>query len=343
MFRFISLTLLSLVTSVFTLPASNYYSLPYFHEFLEFTDTYNKSYNSVNETVHRYNIFVDNVNNINRHNNEMKEKGHTFKMGVNQFTDLTNKEFRGNLRKRNVINHDATIVVCESPNIPDNFNWVKHQPRVVTPVKNQAQCGSCWAFSTTGSVESAHAIKTGKLISLSEQQLVDCSFPEGNEGCMGGFMYQAFQYIIDKKGICSEKSYPYQGVDELCQQNCTRVVKIKGYHNVTASDENQMKVHLFNLPLSVAMQANLPSFQSYKKGIYHDPQCIGELDHGVLLVGYGHNKKLKKDYWIVKNSWGVSWGKNGYFLLARNINQIGNVSYPNGMCGIASSPSFPVV
>lgn len=319
------------------------HSLPYYNEFREFMNEFNKTYSSQNEMIHRYNIFADNMRQINDHNIRMNETGDTFEMGVTPFTDLTNQEFKRNftscLTAPNVSNQLFQCSYNYGPP-PVDFSWLKHQPRVVTPIKNQQQCGSCWAFSTTGSVESAHAIKTGKLISLSEQQLVDCSNPEGNQGCMGGLMTQAFQYIIDNNGICSEKEYPYTAADGNCR-NCTNVVNITGYKNIQPGNEEEMKIRLLKQPLSIAIQADLPSFQNYKRGVYHDLQCNGQIDHGVLAVGYGRVRN--RDYWIVKNSWGPKWGDKGYVLIARNIKRIGNTTFPNGMCQIASNPSIPII
>ena len=319
----------------------------YYDEFSAFITKHNKNYINENDTNYRYKIFADNMDIINKHNNEIKEKGHTFEMGMTQFTDLTNDEFksgRSGCLKKPIIKNNKLYCSVTSSQPPSNFSWVRHSPKVVTPVKNQQQCGSCWAFSTTGSVESANAIKTKKLVSLSEQELVDCSGPEGNMGCGGGFMTQAFQYIMDNKGLCSEKAYPYTASDGQCQSgNCTNVVSITGYGNITAGDEDEMKIRLLKQPISIAMQADLPSFQNYKKGIYHDIQCNGEIDHGVLLVGYGHNQQFNKDYWIVKNSWGNTWGNKGYFAISRNVKKIGNTTFPNGMCSVASNPSYPIV
>merc|ERR1711915_669325 len=155
----------------------------------------------------------------------------------------------------------------------------------VTPIKDQKQCGSCWAFSATGSMEGAHFKKTGKLVSLSEQNLVDCSDAEGNMGCEGGLMDQAFNYTVLNKGIDTEASYPYKAIDQKCM-----------------------------------IDASQFTFQLYKEGIYYDENCSSQfLDHGVLAVGYGSKKSGEnKDYYIVKNSWGKDWGMEGYIEMSRN-------------------------
>ncbi|RYG50181.1 hypothetical protein EON67_05740, partial [archaeon] len=203
----------------------------------------------------------------------------------------------------------------------------------VTPVKNQGDCGSCWSFSTTGSVEGAHFIATGKLVSLSEQQLVDCSGAEGNNGCNGGLMDYAFEYIIKNKGICSEESYPYTGTDGKCKK-CTAVATITGYKDVPTNSETSLVAAIAERPVSVAIEADQSSFQFYSGGVL-TAACGTSLDHGVLAVGYG--TLSGNDYYKVKNSWGPDWGMSGYVLLGRGSKFNGN----SGQCGIQSQPSYP--
>jgi len=217
--------------------------------------------------------------------------------------------------------------------LPTSVDW--RTQNAVTPIKDQGQCGSCWAFSTTGALEGIVAIKTGTLTSFSEQQLVDCSSSYGNEGCNGGLMDQAFQYIVDKKGLCSEASYPYKAVDGSCK-TCTVVSgsNISGYQDVAANSESSLQAAVAGQPVSVAIEADTMVFQFYSGGILSDPSCGTQLDHGVLAVGYGTDS-AGKAYWIVKNSWGNSWGEQGYIRLARNV------SAKQGECGIAMQASFP--
>jgi hypothetical protein len=201
----------------------------------------------------------------------------------------------------------------------------------VTPVKNQGQCGSCWSFSTTGSTEGRVQIKTGSLASLSEQQLMDCSVKEGDHSCQGGLMDYGFQYIIDNGGIDSEADYPYLEKNEACNKakEGNTISTITAFTDVTPKNENDLATAVAAGPVSVAIEADQRSFQSYKSGILSGI-CGTKLDHGVLAVGYGDG------YWIVKNSWGATWGMEGYVQLKR-----GGIN-PAGECGIASQPSFPV-
>jgi len=256
-------------------------------------------------------------------------------MAVNEFADMTFTEFHSKMTGYNHIDNS----VMRSKNGPHknlksvaaSVDW--RAKGAVTPVKNQQQCGSCWAFSTTGSVEGAHAIKTGSLVSLSEQQLVDCSAAQGNQGCNGGLMDQGFQYIISNKGITTEAAYPYTAQDGQCNTNTTTAATVSSFVDVAANSEAAL-LQAVNLgPVSVAIEADQQCFQFYSSGILSDPSCGTQLDHGVLAVGYGTDATTGQDFWIVKNSWGASWGESGYIRLIRGQNE----------CGIAAAASYPVV
>merc|ERR1711897_88164 len=203
----------------------------------------------------------------------------------------------------------------------------------VTPVKNQAQCGSCWAFATTGSLECDYSIQKGKLNSLSEQELVDCSGSYRNYGCNGGWWYDAYKYVEAEGGLCSESEYPYTARDGTCKdKTCgTKYNPISGAVKVTPDSDTALQNAEAVGCNAVGIEADQSSFQYYSSGVLTG-NCGTSLDHGVLAVGFGSSGGT--DYWKVKNSWGTSWGMNGYVLIERGVNK----------CGIASGPpSYPTV
>jgi C1A family cysteine protease len=294
-----------------------------------------KTYATREELVLRRSIYAANVAKITQHNAEAAAGEHTWTMGVNKFSDMTADEFKarmtGGYMAKAKTRH-AIAPVSAPAALPASVNWTANG--VVTPVKDQQQCGSCWAFSATGSMESAIAISGKPLPSLSEQQLVDCSDAEGNEGCNGGLMDYAFQYVIDNKGITSETQYPYKAVDQTCNKAVTPVATISKYTDVAAGSETALMTAIVQQPISVAVEADQNSFQSYQSGIM-TAACGTALDHGVLAVGYG--TVGGQDYYLVKNSWGAAWGSNGYILLGRGAGFNG----ANGQCGIQMDPSYP--
>lgn len=265
---------------------------------------------------------------IQKHNSEnhsylVEENSFINHSYIDEFNSMNHLIFNSS---GNSITVNFTDLNKESVDWRDSFK--------VSSVKNQGQCGSCWAFSSVGAVESAWAIKHNTLYNLSEQELIDCS--SENHGCEGGSMDLAFQYIIDN-GLCSNFSYPYTAEDGQCNNTCKSLVQISNYSDIIQNEENMLKYAVQHQPVSVAIQANKRSFQMYKSGIYSDPDCGFELDHGVLLIGYGYDKEYDMDYWIIKNSWSDSWGENGYIRIQRNIDD------PRGLCGIAMAPSVPIL
>jgi cathepsin L len=265
-------------------------------------------------------------------------------LGLTKFADLTNEEYR-QIYLGTPIDGTARLAAAQasSPKVArgDTYNntidW--REKGAVTAIKDQGDCGSCWSFSTTGSTEGAHFLATQELVSLSEQNLMDCSAKYGNDGCNGGTMDAAFQYIITNNGIDTEASYPYQGVQNPdCKFTTENIgATLSSFQNIPSGNEEALTTAAAQQPISVAIDAGQPSFQLYKSGVYHDFLCSStKLDHGVLVVGYGEEHTLleTKDYYIVKNSWGTDWGMNGYIYMSRNR---------NNNCGIATSASYPIV
>jgi cathepsin L len=305
---------------------------------VNYKKTYNKTYPSDSEEARRHTIWRNNSVLITEHNKLFHANKTTFRLGENSYADMTAKEFAEKLNgyhKKTGSHGPWNPTQVDVKDLPAHVDWVKKG--YVTPIKNQQQCGSCWAFSATGSMEGAHFKATGKLVSLSEQNLVDCSQAEGNMGCDGGLMDQAFNYTVINKGIDTEASYPYTAMDGTCKFNASNVgATIKSWTDVPTGSEADLQKAVATVgPVSVAIDASQYSFQLYKSGIYNEPACSSQfLDHGVLAVGYGSKKTgTIKDYWLVKNSWGTDWGMEGYIEMSRNN---------NNNCGIATAASYPV-
>ena len=285
--------------------------------------------------LRRHTIWQMNKKYVDEHNANLAERL-GFTLGMNEYADMDGAEFskifNGYLSGRSRSN-TTKVFHASRASIPTSVDW--RTKGIVTGIKNQGQCGSCWSFSATGSLEGQHALKTGTLVSLSEQNLVDCSGPEGNEGCDGGLMDDAFEYVIKNNGIDTEASYPYVARDENCRFNPSNVGATEtSYTDVAHEDEEALTEAIANVgPISVAIDASHNSFQLYKSGVYYEPDCSQTaLDHGVLAVGYGVDGG--QDMYIVKNSWGTSWGMQGYIYMSRNH---------DNNCGIATEASYPEV
>lgn len=297
---------------------------------------HNKNYNKVEEVLRR-DIFNRNAEGIAKHNLEANLGLHTFTLAINEFADMTNEEYRHRLGHRRIKrSYPAfTFTASGAEDLPDTVNW--QEKNLVTPIKNQGQCGSCWAFAAIASLEGQHAKKTGKLERLSEQQLVDCSSDEGNQGCNGGLMNLAYDYLLKCGGVMLEDDYEYEGADGECRFDAKKVVeKLTGYVNVTVGDEKALQEATATVgPIAVAIDAGSFWFQFYFGGVYKQSGCatdVEELNHGVTVIGYGVEDG--QDYWLIKNSWGSGWGSSGLMKMARN----------NGnMCGIATDASYPLV
>jgi cathepsin L len=310
-------------------------------EFARFKVDYQRKYVTPEMEAKRLAIFGDNLRFIQAHNQRFLMNVVTFEVGVNQFADMTNEEFSSMMNGLKLVptevfeGNGSTYLSPAFGALPASVDW--RTKGYVTPVKDQGQCGSCWAFSATGALEGQHFKKTNQLVSLSEQNLVDCSGRYGNMGCNGGWPYQAFNYIKDNKGVDTEASYKYEAINDKCRYNpansgatCTGYVSIQP----TGSEANLQDAVANIGPISVAIDASHMSFQLYKKGMYIENACsTTRLDHAVLAVGYGTTTD-GQDYWLVKNSWAASWGDQGYIMMARNH---------KNMCGIATQAAYPLV
>jgi C1A family cysteine protease len=309
-------------------------------KFNEWKNKHAKAYSTTELESQALATFSHNEAIIHEHNSG----NWTFTLGHNQFSDLTFEEFQqkhmagGMALFTNKAPKNMERVFLQGEATPkgykaaDSLDWVAKG--AVTPVKNQAQCGSCWAFSTTGSIEGSFQINSGKLTSLSEQDLVSCDNRQHggeDQGCNGGLMDNAFEWV-EKNGLCTEEAYPYtsgHGSSGTCKKTCTPAVTVTKFTDVTKGSEDALKDAVNKQPVSIAVDAAGSQWQLYKSGVFNVPSCGTQLDHGVLLVGYGTDAGT--DYWKIKNSWGATWGIEGYMHMKQGEN----------MCGLANSASYP--
>merc|ERR1719218_169973 len=292
-------------------------------EYMKYVTEWGKSYGTKAEFEFRLEQFKKTMAKMAEHNSI---NAHGSTVTHNQFSDYTEAEYKKLLGYK-PYNRVESPEVLDDSNLADSVNWVTKG--AVTPVKNQGQCGSCWSFSTTGSVQGAMFLSTGKLQSFSEQQLVDCSGSFGNMGCNGGLMDNAFKYI-EKNPLELESDYAYTARDGKCQYDSSKGQgQVAAYTDVQHNSADQLKAALNQQPVSIAIEADQSAFQYYTSGVI-TKGCGQQLDHGVLAVGYGTLNN--EEYFLVKNSWGASWGDKGYVRISASSKNV---------CGILSDPSFP--
>ncbi|KAI5412260.1 hypothetical protein KIW84_057065 [Lathyrus oleraceus] len=298
-------------------------------------EEHGKSYNDAAEKEKRFQIFKQNLEFIESFN-AAGDSG--FNLSINQFADQTNEEFNGQKKPLT----DVEIAASEErvfryenvTDVPSTMDW--RERGAVTPIKHQHLC-SCWAFATVAATEGINQITTGRLVSLSEQELVDCVKTNTTYGCKGGYSEDAYDFIVKKGGITSEAKYPYKRVDGKCniKKSSYIVANIKGYETVPANNEKALLKAVANQPVGVYIASGKRAFQFYSSGILGEECGIIDLDHAVTIVGYGTNDDGVK-YWLVKNSWGTKWGEKGYVKFKRDIHA------KEGVCGLAMVPTYPI-
>lgn len=295
--------------------------------------THGKVYNDHPEHVKRKATFKKNHRLVHAHNSG----NHNYKLSLNRFADWTKEEMnalRGRVQPKeslatSTFPYQQTELLKMSETLPENLDW--RLLGGVSPVKNQFNCGSCWSFSTTGAIEGAHFVKTGNLIRLSEQALMDCSWGFGNAGCNGGWEQAAYQWVMKHGGLPLEDDYPFRSFDGRCRCNETQLyANITGWVEIPPHDNNALKVALFKHgPAAIGINSDPQTFAFYSHGVYDDPACNpDDLDHGVLAVGYGVMNG--QDYWLIKNSWSNWWGNDGYIL----------ISAKNNTCGVTNGATY---
>ncbi|XP_055372843.1 procathepsin L-like [Condylostylus longicornis] len=312
--------------------------------FADFVAQTGKKYATEAEKTLREGIFKQSLEKIDKHNADFTSGKSSYELGINPFGDLKLNEFvsgmtgrRKHTERGSATTHKNQAGPPATVAVPDCFDW--REKGGVTEVKFQGlECGACWSFAVTGAIEGHWFAKNGELVSLSEQNLIDCAVedPYGNTGCDGGFQDYGFDYVLDNRGIAAETKYPYvEETGKQCLYNETiKAASITGYSMIEPGNEEKMKQIIATKgPLACSVNAGEDSFQLYKSGIYEDQKCNeGEVNHSILVVGYGTENG--RDYWIIKNSWTNKWGEGGFMKLPRNA---------NSFCGIASECSFPIV
>ncbi|XP_052388701.1 cathepsin S, ortholog 1 [Carassius gibelio] len=303
-------------------------------QWMAWKSQHNKAYRNSREERHRRGVWEQNLLDIMKHNEETAVGLHSYTLGLNQLSDMTADEVNqwNGLLEEDVLGVNMTFPPPSQHPLPPRVDWTEHG--MVSPVQNQGPCGSCWAFSAVGALEGQMKRRTGSLVPLSPQNLMDCSVSLGNRGCRGGYLSRAFLYVIQNHGIDSNTFYPYEHKQGTCRYSVTgRAGYCSGFRILPRHNEAALQYAVANIgPVSIGINAKLASFHKYRSGIYSDPKCSSLLiNHAVLVVGYGSENG--QDYWLVKNSWGTAWGENGFIRMARNKN----------MCGISSFSIYPTI
>ncbi|KAL3741713.1 hypothetical protein ACJRO7_017220 [Eucalyptus globulus] len=303
----------------------------------EWMAIHGRVYKDTVEKAKRYEIFKENVKRINAFNNG-KDVG--YKMAVNKFADLTNEEFRASYtgykrRPTRVLSsgEKKPFKYANFTAIPAALDW--RTRKAVTPVKDQGGCGSCWAFSAVAAMEGITMIKKGKLVPLSVQELVDCD--DDDDGCMGGLIDSAFEFIVSNGGLTTEANYPYQRIEGTCDtaKTANQAASITGYQDVPANNEKALLQAVANQPVSVAIEGGGDNFQFYSSGVFTG-SCGTDINHAVTAVGYGKTSGSGgTKYWLMKNSWGTGWGESGYMRIQKDV------SSEAGLCGLATEAFYP--
>ncbi|KAL5213947.1 hypothetical protein ABZP36_003099 [Zizania latifolia] len=329
---------------------SNSHGLLMLDRFHGWMARHGRSYPSADEKLRRFEVYWSNVEYIEATN---RDGGLSYELGENEFTDLTNEEFvaryagglfadvdadaddtvittlAGNVSEGHVVDGDDDLITKLPVALPSSVDW--REKGAVTPAKNQRQCGSCWAFAAVAALESQHQITSGELVSLSEQEIVDCdrAGSVNQLGCKGGWPIKALEWVKAKGGVITEDAYPYVGQQQQCKTNAAgrRVGKISAVRRLQAASEVVLAGAVARQPIIVGINSG-GNLQHYKSGVYTGP-CTTKANHAVVAVGYANNVN-GVDYWIVKNSWGQTWGQNGFFFMRKGANG------RYGLCGIVS-------
>ncbi|XP_060074759.1 procathepsin L-like [Ylistrum balloti] len=324
--------LLILVTEIKALPTDTELQ----KQWEDFKTLHKKIYHQGEESRRKL-IWAENLEKVRKHNKEAEMGKHTFTLGINEYSDMSHEEINSRMHgyresSFQMMNskHEVKADMNEK-DLPKEVNW--KAKGWVTPVGNQFQCGSCWAFTANGAVEGQHYNVTGQLVPLSSQNLMDCSDAEGNHACEGGTMIQSYKYIIKNKGVDTQTAYPYTGKNGKCHFKRTSVgATLTGYGTIKKGSELALQKAVATIgPIAVAVDGEKASFGMYKSGIYNEPTCSQNVDHSLLVVGYGTLNGT--DYWLMKNSWGTSWGMDGYIMMSRN---------KGNQCGVANMGSYPI-